>query len=164
MTLILIGRIVAAHGVKGQVKIKSLSTDLRTYTQLETAEGRIMKLRRLIQARDHFIATIDGIADRDHAEALRNTDLYVRRGQLKDVAGEVYLADLVGRQVLHEDKLLGVIAGFQNFGAGELMELDTGLLIPLRFATIGDHVSVDLPQGFLGGEDERAGARSPRSS
>lgn len=149
MSLILLARIVAPHGIKGQVKLKGISENLTLYRSMQTADGRVFEFTRLIPAKDHFIATLKGVTDRNQSESLKNTDLYIRRETLP-ATDEPYLADLIGRTVVHDGAALGTITGFQNFGAGELMEMEDGILIPVRFIeTMGEIVTVGLPDGFL---------------
>jgi 16S rRNA processing protein RimM len=148
MSSILLARITGAHGIRGEVKIRSFTDDPKafaTYGPLQTADGTEVNITRLKPAKDEFICTLMTVTDRNAAEALKGIELFVDRTKLPP---EPLLADLVGRPVTHKDQPLGTIAGFQNFGAGELMELDNGLLIPARFIT-SDAVTVDLPDGFL---------------
>ena len=150
MALILIGRIIGPHGLRGQVKIKTDSENLRVYKALQSSDGRRFEITKLVPAKDHLIITFKSVTDRNQSEALKGTDLYVTRDQLPPSTDEIYLADLVGRTVTHEGAPLGVIAGYQNYGAGELMELGDGRLIPVKFITAaGETVAVDVPDGFL---------------
>jgi 16S rRNA processing protein RimM len=151
--LVLLGVITGAHGIRGEVKVKSFTDDpkaIASYGALQTAAGGVIEIMKIRSAKDDFICTLRNVADRNQAEALRGMELYVSRDQLPK--GETLLSDLVGRTVLHGSSVLGAISGFQNFGAGELMELDTGLLIPVRFMT-SEAVTVDLPDGFLDTEE-----------
>jgi 16S rRNA processing protein RimM len=145
---ILIARIVAAHGIKGHVKVTSSCDSLASYKVLQDSAGRRFDVTKLVVAKDHFIATLKGVTDRNQAEALKGVELFVPRDALPEAHGETYLADLVGRSVMHNSSVLGVILGFQNFGAGELMELDDGTLIPVRFLD-AETMTVDLPDGFM---------------
>ena len=148
-TLILLGRITGAHGIRGEVKIKSFTGDpkaIASYGPLQTASGASVEILRLKPAKDEFICTLNNVNDRNAAENLRGTELFAAR---QNMPKDTLLSDLIGKQVLHNSCPLGTIKGFQNFGAGELIELDTGLLIPMRFATMGETVTVDLPDGFL---------------
>ncbi len=94
--------------------------------------------------------------DRNQAEALAGTDLYVERKALPAPAeGEFYLADLVGKPVTAAGTVLGIVAGVQNYGAGDLLELESGELIPVAFVTVNDGtVTADLPEGFLDPADD----------
>ena len=164
---ILIGRILGAHGIRGAVKLKSFAAEpaaIARYKPLTTADGRVIEILRVKPAADAFIADLKDVRDRNQAEALAGTDLYVAREALPAPAdGEIYLADLVGKPVHAGEKALGSVAGIQNYGAGDLLELDSGELIPVAFvAAAGDVVSVDLPEGFLDPADENQRGQNGR--
>jgi 16S rRNA processing protein RimM len=152
--LILIGRITGAHGIRGAVKIKSLATnpaDIAKYGPLQTPSGATVEILRMKLANDEFIADLKDIKDRNAAKALKGTDLFISRDALpKPEAGEFYLHDLVGKHVLAEGKTLGIVTSIENYGAGDLMELDNGDLIPVVFITeTTDVISVTLPPAYL---------------
>jgi 16S rRNA processing protein RimM len=152
--LILIARIVDAHGIRGAVKIVSFASvpeDIKNYRPLRGSDGRIFVITKMKPAKDCFIADLEGVRDRNAAEALKGVELFVAREQLPPPADdEIYLADLNGKDVVAGEKTLGRVVGFQNYGAGELIELDNGELVPLRFVSaVTDVVAVDLPEGYL---------------
>ncbi|MFO1032645.1 MAG: ribosome maturation factor RimM [Hyphomicrobiales bacterium] len=154
MSSILIGRILGPHGIRGAVKLHSLAAtpaDIATYAPLRTADGRRFTILKLKPAKDHFIADLAEVKDRTAAEALVNVELFVAREQLPAAAaGEFYLVDLVGKPVTADGTVLGKVAGLQNYGAGDLLELEGGALIPVAFvAEAGETVTVNLPPGFL---------------
>lgn len=156
---ILIGRILGAHGIRGAVKLKSFAAtpaDIGRYTPLTANDGRSFEILRLKPAGDAFIADLKDVRDRNQAEALAGTDLYVERRALPAPAeGEFYLADLVGRPVTAAGTVLGIVAGVQNYGAGDLLELESGELIPVAFVTVNHGaVTADLPEGFLDPADD----------
>jgi len=155
--LIHVATILGAHGIKGEVKVKSLTSVPKAFAgfgPLEARDGRMFDLLKSKQAKDHFICVLSNVTDRNAAEALRGTELFVARDKLPALKdGEVYLSDVQGREVVAEGKSLGRIIGFQNFGAGELMELDGGMLIPVSFiGTVAETVTLNLPEGYLSEE------------
>ncbi len=152
--LVHVATIVAAHGIKGEVKIKSLTAipaAFSSYGPFTTADGRTLELLRAKQAKDDFICTLKNVVDRNQAESLRGTELFVAREKLPDLdQGEIYLSDIKGKKALADGKSLGRITGFHNFGAGELMELDGGLLVPVAcIQAVAEAVILNLPQGYL---------------
>jgi 16S rRNA processing protein RimM len=154
MSLILIGRIMGPHGIRGAVKLQSfaaVAADIGNYGPLTSADGRVFTILKLKPAKDHFIADLKEVRDRTAAEALPNTELFVAREKLPAPAeGEFYLADLIGKPVVANGKTMGIVSGIQNFGAGDLLELDNGELVPVTFASsVEDAVTVDLPEGYL---------------
>ena len=66
---------------------------------------------------------------------------------------DIPTSDVQGKQAMVEGKILGHITGFQNFGAGELMELEGGMLVPVScIVSITDAVLLNLPEGYLNEE------------
>jgi 16S rRNA processing protein RimM len=125
-----VARIGAAHGVRGEVKLWSFTQDpaaFAAYGPLETADGaRRFEIEALRAAKDHFVARIVGIADRDAAEALLNVDLFVPRERLPPIedADTFYHADLVGLDVVSADGAqIGTVHALHNFGAGDIIEI-----------------------------------------
>ena len=151
---VLVGVIIGAHGIKGEVKIKSFTADPKafsSYGPLHSSDGRIFEITKAKFAKDDFICTLKNVTDRNQSEALRGTELFVSREKMPKLpVGEFYLHDLEGKPVLSAGQVIGMVSGFQNFGAGELLELQSGVLIPLGFVVkVDDAVSVDLPDGYL---------------
>jgi 16S rRNA processing protein RimM len=156
--LILLGRITGAHGIRGAVKLKSFTTDpksIATYGALQTADGREIEIARMKPTSDGFIADLKNIKDRNQAETLKGQDLLLQRERLPAAdESEVYLVDLIGQDAMHNGAKLGTIIGIENFGAGDLLDIDTGaketLLVPHLFMKLVDGVvTLDLPDGFL---------------
>ncbi len=127
---VLLGRITGAHGLKGEVKIAAFTAepeDVAAYGPLTSADGspavEIVSLRHA--GGGTVIARLRGIADRNEAERLRGTGLYVARALLPPAgADEYYHSDLIGLAAISpEGDALGEIVAVQNFGAGDLLEL-----------------------------------------
>ena len=100
-----LGQIGAAHGLRGEVRLRSFTSDpaaIADYGPLETDDGRVFEIETLRPAKDHFVARLSGIRDRDAARALANAKLYVPRERLPQTAepDEFYHADLVGLAVV----------------------------------------------------------------
>ncbi len=128
---VLLGRITGVHGLKGEVKIITYTgqpEDIAAYGALTGANGErhfhISAIRSVKGAT--VIAILDGISDRDEAEKLRGTDLYVSRTALPPPEGddEYYHSDLIGLKAISPDgETIGKIIGVHNFGAGDLLEV-----------------------------------------
>lgn len=161
--MVLVGHISGAHGIKGEVKLRSFTEDpqaIAAYSPLETAKGGKVEIARLRPQKDVFIAILKGVADRNAAEALKGTDLYVPRERLPEPEdGEVYIHDLIGLPVkLPDGAHLGEIVGVENYGASDLIDVKidgrtSTVLIPFADGYVleadGEKVVVDLPEGFL---------------
>jgi 16S rRNA processing protein RimM len=125
-----IAKIGAAHGVRGEVRLFAYTEDplaIRAYGELEDESGtRHFRIVSLRPAKDHLIARIEGVGDRNEAASLTHLELYVPRARLprQKEAGTFYHADLVGLSVETKDgEKLGEVIGVQNFGAGDLLEI-----------------------------------------
>jgi 16S rRNA processing protein RimM len=152
--MILVAVITGAHGIKGEVKVKSFTSipqAFSTYGALNSKDGSVFEFTKAKFAKDDFICTLKNVTTRNQSEALRGTELFIARNKLPKLPeGEFYLHDLSGKQVEAAGQTIGQVSGFQNFGAGELLELETGMLIPMRFVLeVGETVKVDLPEGYL---------------
>ena len=125
---ILLGRIIGPHGLKGEVKIKSFTTDpldIASYGPVTTADGRLFRLSNPRLQGDVVIVALKGVTDRTLAEGLKGLELRIDRDEMPETTdGEFYEADLVGLAVFDAggDKV-GEALGFQNFGAGDLLEI-----------------------------------------
>jgi|SRR5580704_506026 16S rRNA processing protein RimM len=154
---ICLGQIGAAHGVRGEVRLRSFTADpeaIAGYGPLETDDGRIFEIESLRPASGHFVATFAGISSRSAAEKLVNIKLYVPRERLPEPAAddEFYHADLVGLAVVDRAGLeIGSVVAVHNFGAGDLIELRLNAsnkteLVPFDEATVPE---IDLAAGRL---------------
>ena len=131
MKLIAIGRISGAFGVKGEVRITPYGDDpvaLVRYRELRGASGQV--LLTLDGGRAHkgaLVARAREIDSKETADAMRGLELFAPREAFAppDDDDDFYLADLVGLKVIHRDgRALGVVKAVQNFGAGDLLEIE----------------------------------------
>ena len=126
---VLLGHISTAHGIRGEVVIKSYTAepaDIAAYGPLSDASGtQRYEISSVRVTKKGVIARLRGVADRNAAEALRGTELYVDRDKLPEPdADEVYHADLIGMTAVRGDgSLVGEVVAVQNFGAGDLVEI-----------------------------------------
>lgn len=169
-----VGAIAAAHGIKGEVKIKAFTVDPKSvgsYGALldETGQRSFTLSAVRPNGESTVIARIDGVADRNAAEALRGLRLYAPRSALPPAGeGEYYHHDLIGLDaVLANGEILGKVIAVDNFGAGDVIEIkpESGdsLVLPFTDETVptvdltAGRLVVVLPQGL---DDEPVGERS----
>ena len=127
---ICVAQIGAAHGVRGEVRLRSFTEDpaaFASYGPLESEDGtRRFEIEALRPAKDHFVARLAGIGDRDAASKLTNLKLYIPRDRLPPVedADTFYQSDLVGLAAVTQDgAALGTVKAILNFGAGDIVEI-----------------------------------------
>lgn len=145
--LILLGEIGAAHGIRGEVSIRTFTADpadIASYGPLSDKTGtRTFTIANLRVTAKSVVARFSGVDDRNAAEKLRNVGLYVRRSRLPAPPPDTYYhEDLVGLDAVDpEGHALGKVAAILNYGAGDLIEIarpgsgDT-LLLPFTAAVV----------------------------
>lgn len=154
---ILLGRIVAAHGIRGDVLVASFTQrpeDIAAYGALSDAAGtRAFRLRVVRVTAKGVVARIEGVGDRSAAEALRGAELWIDRARLPAAdADEFYHADLIGlAAVSPTGAVVGRVVGVENYGAGDLLDIrleGTGRteLVPFTDAFVPE---VDVAGGRL---------------
>lgn len=128
--LVCVGIITKAHGVKGHVCVKSYCDDpeaLFDFDVLTNAHGdKTFELDLIGVTRDVFTAKVNDISDRNEAELLAQTELYVKRDALPNLEdeSEFYVSDLEGKQVKAVDGTeFGIIVSVVNFGASDIIEI-----------------------------------------
>jgi 16S rRNA processing protein RimM len=164
-TRILVGRIGAAHGLKGEVKLLSFTEEpkaIARYGPFEVEGGsRRLTITGIRQSKSSLIAKFEGIGERSEAERLKGLELYVPRDRLPALEKDAYYhADLIGLEVAAGGKSLGRVAEVWNFGAGDLLEIKTEgqsntLFVPFAGAKVDldrGMVEVELPEGYLESE------------
>lgn len=125
--LIYLGYIGKAHGIRGNICVKSLMqnpTDIvKMALQDELGSELTLKLEAIKS--EFLICSLVGISDRNAAELLRGTKLYTIRSQLPEANDmEYYIEDLKGLRVISASgKHLGQILEVHNFGAGDIIEV-----------------------------------------
>jgi 16S rRNA processing protein RimM len=152
---ILLAQIGAAHGVRGEVRVKSFGADpvgLGAYGDLRSEDGRSFSIERIRPAKEVVVVKFKGVGDRNAAEALNGTRLYVDRASLPDPEEEeFYYADLIGLAALDPDGgTLGTVTAVHDFGAGDILEIapsrGASLLVPFTREAVP---TVDLAAGRL---------------
>jgi 16S rRNA processing protein RimM len=128
--LILVARVAGAFGVKGEIRLTAFTADplaLLDYRELKRQDGGVaLTLLRGRAAKGSLVATAKEVSTREAAEALRGLQLYIPRTALPppEDEDEFYLIDLVGLAVVTPDgEPLGTVRTVQDFGAGDLLEV-----------------------------------------
>jgi 16S rRNA processing protein RimM len=166
----------AAHGIKGEVRVKTFTGDplaLAHYGPLFTSNGRRFEVASIRPAGTVVIVEFKGLKDRNAAEALAGTELFVDRSALPDESedGEFYHADLVGLSVRDETgAAVGKVIAVHNFGGGDILEITyegrKGVMVPFTQAAVpvvdvaGGFVTIDTAAAGLGEDPDEAEARA----
>jgi 16S rRNA processing protein RimM len=144
---VLLGDIGAAHGLKGEVRLRSFTETpaaIADYGPLEDETGtKKIEVESLRPGPKGLIAQVQGVTTREAAEALTGTKLYVPRDRLPEAEeGAYYHSDLIGLEAYDAfDVQIGTVVAMHNFGASDIIEVKLlsggdNLLLPFTDATV----------------------------
>ena len=126
--LIFLGVVTGAHGIKGDVLVRSFTSPATNITKIvlqdELGDKVILKLLR---SKSHsLVCSIDGVMDRNKAEAICGRKLYALRSSLPNPdKSEYYIEDMKGLDVRNQGgQKIGAIVAIHNFGAGDVVEIN----------------------------------------
>lgn len=152
-----IATITAAHGIRGEVKLRTLMNDPDTVFQRGPVSDEIgqrqFKIKRQGQGSNGvFIVAIEGINDRNEAELLKGTKLFAPEDALPaKAANQWYYRELIGLEArLADGRVYGKVAAVHNFGAGDLLDIELTQggteMLPFKKPFVGD---VHADEGYL---------------
>ena len=146
--------IIGAHGVMGEVRLKLFADGVESVKAHSTFSGGKLTLKS-IRAGNNIIARFAEITDRNAAEAARGTELTVPRESLPPLeAGEYYHTDIIGLTcVSSSGEDLGTCAAIENFGAGDVIEIERAngkrFMVPVSAVTFEDSL-IRVEDMFVG--------------
>lgn len=146
-----VGRIVKPHGLRGEVIVELFTNREERVSPgaVLTAPGGSLVVRRSAPHQHRWIVQFAGVDSREAADELRNVVLSAEPLEDPDA---LWVHELVGSEVLAVDgEKVGVVTGVLANPAGDIIETNSGALIPLRFVV--EHgpgfVRIDPPAGLL---------------
>ncbi len=154
---LMIGEITKPQGVRGEVKVRPCTCDAERFEGLETVyvekEGGYapMNIRVNRLSDDAVFMNVEGVTDRDAAEALRGTLLYIDRAHAVALDEDTnFLADLYGLHGLTDDgRDLGKLADVMQPGGNDVYVFKGPLgevLVPALRSVV---LKVDLAAGEM---------------
>ena len=153
---VLLAVVIGAQGLKGEVKAKLFTAtpdSLPRYGALHTRDGRKLVITAFRPAKQgEAVIAFGGVGDRNAAEALKGTELFVDRAALPETEGEeFYHADLIGLEARdHEGRMLGKVSALHNFGASDVIELQRADGDSVHLAFTREMVPViNIAEGFI---------------
>ena len=163
MDRLVIGIVRTSHGVRGNIKVTSLSGEIEHFLSLKEITLRKGEKETLYHVAEVkplgslLLMKLRGIETPEVAKTLAGAEILVPREQAAPLEeGEFYQADLLGCQILHEGEVLGVVKSIFQGGQSDLLEVktDTGVyLIPFQEPYIGEvsleNKSIELKAPWL---------------
>lgn len=152
--LLEVGRIVKAHGLKGQVVV-DLWTDrverLSAGGELSTPKGPL-RVRSAHPHQDRFLVWFEGFDSRETADAWRGTVLSAPKLDTDD-EDVIWIDELFGARVVDAHGLeRGTVVDVEANPASDLLVLDSGALIPLTFVVAVEantRIEINAPEGLF---------------
>ena len=149
--LLEIGHLRKAHGVHGQVNVQ-LTTDrperLVPGTRWFARDGWLT-ITAASPHLDRWLVTFDEIGDRLGAQRYTNTPVYA---EPLDDPDELWVHELIGLPVVEVDGTArGTCVAVIDNPAADLLELDSGALVPVVFVTeqTAERIVIDPPDGLF---------------
>jgi 16S rRNA processing protein RimM len=160
-----VGEIVRPHGIKGAVVVR-LDTDQLERVAVGTVRSSDVGPLTVTASRplkDRFVVMFEGVSDPEGAEGLRGV---VLRAEPLERPGVIWIDELFGAEVRTGDGvILGHVETVEANPASDLLVLDTGVLVPLRFVVgeLADGVLfVEIPEGLTEVQEARVeGSHGP---
>ncbi|MFK7974430.1 MAG: ribosome maturation factor RimM [Rickettsiaceae bacterium] len=126
--LILVGIISGAHGIQGNVLIKSYTQpkDNILFLKLIDVNDSQVKIKRVkTNNAGAYICKLESCHNRTQAELLKGTQLFCMRSDFPEPeAEEYYCSDLQNMVILdNEGAKIGKVINVVNFGAGDIIEI-----------------------------------------
>lgn len=146
-----VGRVAKPHGLRGEVIVELFTNRTERMTPgtvLATADG-LLTVEQSTPHLGRWIVSFEGVRSREDAEALRGT---VLSAEPLDDPDELWVHELVGASVVGvDDRAYGTVAAVEANPASDLLVLDGGGLVPVRFViSHGDgRIVIDPPAGLL---------------
>jgi 16S rRNA processing protein RimM len=151
MALLEIGRVAKPHGLRGEVVVQMVSDRpdrLAPGALFEAGDRRL----EVIEARPHqgrYLVRFAGVEDRNAAEQLRGLALLAESVDDPDV---LWVHELIGSRCVELDGTeRGTVVSVIDNPAADLLELDTGALVPISFLVSHEAgvVTIDPPAGLF---------------
>ena len=152
--LLEVGRIGKPHGVRGDLFL-SLTSDLVQRREVgaqlvifDSSGQRTLTITSSRPQQDRWVVHFEGIDDRNAAEKLTNKFLYA--APIDGVEG-LWVHQLIGSEVEDTSGVSwGICTGVLNNPAHDLLELESGVLIPMPFVLSCDEgiTVIDPPAGL----------------
>ena len=147
---------MGAQGLKGEVKAKIFTAApdaLPRYGKLHAKDGRTFTITVFRPSKQgEAVIAFAEVKDRNTAEALKGTELFVSRDALPEPdEDEFYHADLVGLEARDsEGRVIGKVVAVHNFGASDVIELarDDGDSVHLAFTRETVPV-IEIAEGYI---------------
>jgi len=161
-----VGKVVNTHGVRGELKVMPLTSDLSGFEYLlfvSVNQDGGLKEYRVKKCRIHknfVLISLSGVENMNEAEKFKGLDLLVHRRHAKPLEeDEFYICDLIGMKVYEGDTLLGTLTDVFETGSNDVYVIKgknkKEILLPALKSVVeevdleGRRMQVNIPEGLL---------------
>ena len=127
------GRIIGAHGIRGELKVVPLTDNARRFLKMKDCylcgpnleNLTPVKAKSARMDKNMVLLTLEGTDDRDKAEKLKGTYIAVSRADAVPLKKDsYYIADLIGLEITDDDRgVLGKVCDCYETGANFILEI-----------------------------------------
>ena len=155
--LLAVGRVARAHGIRGRVLLAPYNAESIGLEHVRRwwLSGRVYEVARAERVNLGYLVALEGITDRDAAEALRGQEVMVDRRELPPPGeDEIYAVDLIGFEVADaQGTVRGVVEDIEEAGPQDLLRLQGGALVPMglvrEVSSEGRRIVIEVPEGLF---------------
>ncbi len=126
---ITVGEVARPHGVGGTLRVNPLTDDVRRFEKLKSVfvDGKEYAVVRASVSQSGVFLTLEGINDRNAAEAFRGKSLQVTRENASVAKGRILIVDVLGCSVYFEDgEKAGEVTDVLQHGAADVWVIEKG--------------------------------------
>ena len=155
MQKVVLGQIVAPHGVRGDLRIMPLTSNIRLFTDMDYLLLPDDRRLHIVKARPHknvMLVTVKEITSAEAAETLRGQKVSVYREDMPELPeGRYYVGDLIGLPVLDEEgRQVGVFRDVLQTGSRDVYVIPPPEGKDILVANIPENIrEIDLPNGRI---------------
>ncbi|NLU51684.1 MAG: 16S rRNA processing protein RimM [Clostridiaceae bacterium] len=161
-----VGKVVNTHGIKGELKVMPLTSDLSRFDYLKFVNVNLdgeLKEFRVTGARLHknaVLIKLKGIDTMNDAEKFKGHDLWVERKHARILdEDEYFICDIIGLNVYEDNVFIGTVSDVLETGSNDVyvIKSDSGkkdLLLPALKSVVlsidieGKRMDVKVPEGL----------------
>ena len=149
---VVIGAVVAGHGVRGTLRVRAIGTGKHFRKGVEpVVAGVRRRISAVRQTPKGFLVDVEGVESREEASDLKGEEFLLDRDELDALEeGEFYVADLIGLTATNEaGEVIGIVEETFETAAHEVLVVreadeDQGLYVPFTLEHVPD---LDLETG-----------------
>jgi 16S rRNA processing protein RimM len=151
---VVVGKVRTAHGLLGSVKIESFTknpNDIFNLTPFYVKDVEFTSWNRIQKTSSPHVFIVALAQDREGALAYREEYVTVCRSILPADEDDIYYVDLIGQSLYTPcGNLMGHVKDFYNFGAGDILEIETPHQKRLMLSLEDITISKESPLTYTG--------------